>query len=161
MTEKKAPKSGGPGVEIRAAYTPYDPDDYATHWEGESMTKQSFAEACDINTIMSRYQKTGVIDHYATYGEQYGELSGDSFTDMMFKVVRAQDMFDDLPSAAREYFDHDPAKFLDYVSGENVDPNQLAELGLMREDWVPLEAANDPQPAPSEVPENQSADTPT
>lgn len=98
-----------------------------------SMTQQSFKEQCDVNNIMAKYQKTGVIDHINVYEGHYGDVDGTTFTEAMQTVANAQTMFMDLPSRAREAFDHDPAKFLDYVNNLEETPEArqfLTDLGL-------------------------------
>ena len=101
--------------------------------EGPSMTQQSFKDACDINQIMAKYQKTGIIDHINVYEPAYGEVDGTTFTEAMQTVANATTMFMDLPSRAREAFDHDPAKFLDYVNNLEDKPESrqfMYDLGL-------------------------------
>lgn len=99
---------------------------------GEVQTQQSFAESCNINTILARYQKTGVIDHVAKHGPEYGFVDGTDFTTQMQTIAKATSMFEELPSEARKHFNHDPAQFLDYVHDMDDEKfEQLAELGLI------------------------------
>lgn len=42
---------------------------------GDSMTHQSHAEACDVNAIIRRYDRTGVLPP-ATREAQYGDVTG-------------------------------------------------------------------------------------
>ena len=44
-------------------------------------------------------------------------------------VLKADEMFNDLPSRARRHFDNDPAKFLDFVQ-DPKNHEQLVDLGL-------------------------------
>jgi len=89
-------------------------------------TKQSFADECDINTIMSRYQSTGELPNLAD-NPQYFDATGMDFQDMQNKVVEAQSLFDALPSSIRNRFANNPAEFLSFVS----DPSNKSELGKM------------------------------
>lgn len=105
----------------------------STEFKEDSMTVQSFKDSCDINNIMKKYQRTGVIDHINVYEPQYGEVDGTTFTEAMQTVANATTMFMDLPGRVREAFDHDPAKFLDYV--DQAEPGiqhrqMLYDLGL-------------------------------
>ncbi len=97
---------------------------------GESKTKQSLAEESNINLIMERYTKTGIIDHVATYGATYADMpSLGDFHAAMNLVTEAQQMFDDLPAQVRSDFKNDPAEFLDFVTNpENEDA--MIEMGL-------------------------------
>lgn len=103
--------------------------------EEPSLTKQSFKESTDINNIMARYQKTGVLDHVSKFSGTYGDLDGQTFTEQQVIIANAISMFEELPSKARAFFEHSPANFLDYVDdlGDDPTPQQLttlAELGL-------------------------------
>lgn len=96
-----------------------------------SMTKQSFKRECDINNILVKYQKTGVFDHVSKYEPQYFDTSESDYHEAMNKVISAQEMFDDLPSKARDYFENDPAKFLQFFDENQSDSvDLLYDLGL-------------------------------
>lgn len=111
-------------------------------------TKQSFRDECDINNILARYQKTGVIDHVKNHSQEYGFASGDSFTESMNLVAAAKSMFEELPSQTRTKFENNPAKFLDFVQNEANIP-EMREMGLM----VPVEAITPPaEPEPATAP---------
>lgn len=130
---------------------------HARHFEGPTMTKQSFKDACDINQIMLRYQKTGIVDHVNKYEGQYADLDGATYTDYMNKVANALSMFEELPSKARTYFNHDPAQFLNYVNDldDNEDTRQhLVELGLSNHRI----AIPSDEPTPTPPPVKQDAD---
>lgn len=124
------------GVVIRAAYAAYDEASYATPVEGESMTKQSFKQECDINNIVKKYQKDGAVTHAVKYGGTYGFASGQTFQDAMNLCVSAQQMFEDLPSDIRNKFSNDPGQFLDYVQ-DPANAEEMEELGLVVEDPAP------------------------
>ena len=140
--------------QIRAAYGPKM--SFPTDVSGPSMTQQHFKDECDINQILARYQKTGVIDHVNTYAEQYGEMDGATFTEHMQAVARAQNMFEALPSTAREHFRNDPAQFLDYISEIDLtcddDLKRLVSLQLLEETGIQWSQAEDPK-GPFETPE--------
>ncbi len=115
---------------VRSAYGKKTPVRQA--FTEPSLTKQSFKKECDINVIMSKYQKSGLISHINTHEARYGETSAQSFTEAQYLVAEAQSMFAELPSKARRYFNDDPKAFLAFT--ENYDPEtdkqQLIDLGL-------------------------------
>lgn len=113
---------------------------FKTELEGESMTVQDAKDECDINRILAKFNRTGVIDHVAKYEPQYGEMTGVDFQDAMFKVSSAQTMFQELPAATRRKFDDDPAKFLDFVS-DKANRDQFVELGIASDSLI-AEAAS-------------------
>jgi len=99
----------------------------------ERMTQQQFAESCNINNILAKYQKTGLIDHVAKYQPQYGDCSGADYTEAMRTVANAKSMFEELPSSVRANFDHNPANFLDFARDLTPeDANEkLRKVGLI------------------------------
>ena len=112
--------------------TPYTPVVY-TQWDADDQArgpgaKQSFKDECDINNIVARYEKTGVLTHLnasqATYAD-VSELSG--YQDALDKVEAARKLFMGLPSELRAQFDNDPAKYLDALG--SLTPEQIKELG--------------------------------
>lgn len=94
----------------------------------KTRTKQQFTKECDINLIMTKFQKNGILTHLNKYGPQYGEVSGIDLLDAMTTLTKAQDMYDDLPSNVRKQFES-PAEFLDFV-GKDENIEKLREWGL-------------------------------
>ncbi len=94
-----------------------------------SLTKQSFTDECDINSIMRRFQKTGALDHVKNHQQNYGFATSEDFTSSMQLVATAQSMFNELPSTIRKEFNNEPGQFLDFVQNpENA--QKLEEMGL-------------------------------
>lgn len=54
-------------------------DPYATYNDEPSLTRQSFAEECDINNIVGTYTETGMINHIPRHEPQYGEAPDQTF----------------------------------------------------------------------------------
>lgn len=108
----------------------FDPDENRTH--------QEFGAECDINNIMAKYQRTGLVDHVAKHGLHYGDFPAMDFREALEFLDEAQQMFDELPSTVRRHFDNDPAAFLEFVQDpENKD--KVVEL-----------LGESPRPVPSE-----------
>ena len=110
-----------------------------------SLTQQQFKDECDINRIMDRYLKTGVLsdplDRRGTpkYGE-YADI-GD-YMEHMNKVVEANEMFEALPASIRKRFNNNPADLIEFV----MDSNNRAEaefLGLIDKEEVIEEKVTD------------------
>lgn len=123
----------------------------ALEFKGPGRTKQSMAEACDINRIMRRYLKSGQIDHLSRHGGQYGVASSQTFHESMNIIRKAEEMFMDLPSDVRKRFHHDPGEFLDFINavdadGAPVNLEEMRKLGLAKPEPVP-----EPEPKPREV----------
>lgn len=97
---------------------------------------QSFKDESDINNIMRKFQRTGMLDWLNTHDGEYGDVTGITFETSMATILKAQEMFDELPSTVRERFMNNPALFFDFVH----DPKNLAELrqlGLAKPEEVP------------------------
>jgi phage internal scaffolding protein len=98
------------------------------------MTQQQFKDEADINNIMARYQKTGVLVDPLTQAtrkpmfDDFSEL-GD-FRDHQQAVIDAQELFMQLPSRLRARFGNDPAELLQWLS-DPANKQEAIELGLM------------------------------
>lgn len=79
------------------------------------VTEQHHKAACDINKIMAKYQKTGVIEHINNHAERYGNVSGADFKTAQDLIAEQTSVFYELPAYARDAFDNDPANYLDLV----------------------------------------------
>lgn len=97
------------------------------YFEGPGRTHQEDKERCDINNIMKRYRKVGVLP-VSQLEMFYADVSemGDYRT-ALHNVQAVQGVFSKLPSDIRAAFDNDPAAFLDFTS----DPNNRAEMMRM------------------------------
>jgi phage internal scaffolding protein len=95
-----------------------------------TLTKQSFKDRCDINQIVGRFQKTGLVDHVARFNGDYADLVDvPDYHDAMNKIIAANECFISLPSSLRKRFNNDPGEFLDFV-GNPDNRDEMVELGL-------------------------------
>lgn len=126
---------------------------------GESLTQQHFKEECDINTIMRKYETSGLLNHINQFGGEYGDfLEAPDYHTALNQIMEAQDMFMSLPSKIRAKFGNDPEEFLVFVQDpENIE--ELRRLGLAkpvepiaRDEPAekPKEAGKPPKEAPAE-----------
>lgn len=102
----------------------------------ECQVQQQFKDSCDINNIMAKYQETGILDHVSNYGPQYGEVDAVTFKEAMDLVASSVTMFEELPAAARDYFNNNPEQFLEYMEGidqESGDLENDARIQKLRE----------------------------
>ncbi len=93
----------------------------------DGRTKQSFKNSTDINKILHRAQKTGVISHLAKHEAFYGEFEAFDFTEAQNTLARAGTMFQELPSEVRQEFNQSPQEFFDFVNAPD-NQGKLAEL---------------------------------
>ena len=94
-----------------------------------SMTKQSFKKEADVNVIISRFQKTGAVEHLNRYQGQYADLQAIDYHQAMNAVLAAQEMFETVPSSVRKQFGNDPQAFLDYAT-DPANLDKMREWGL-------------------------------
>ncbi len=97
--------------------------------EGKTRTHQSGKDECDINLIMAKYVKTGVMDHQKEYGENYGFATSVDLHEALTTVRTATEMFDALPAEIRTRMDNNAEKFLEFVQNPENEKEML-ELGL-------------------------------
>ncbi len=105
---------------------------------GPSRTKQAMGEESDINIIMAKYEKTGIINHVAKHGPRYADMPDQTeFSEAMNLVTDAQSMFEDLPAGLRSRFHNNPAEFLEFMSDEEKNLEEMRELGLIVPETIP------------------------
>ncbi len=112
---------------VKNAYSPSVP--YRLRC-GDGMAKQSFKEECDINTILKKYDKTGLIEHVSKYNGSYGDVTESvDYQTALNTVMSAESAFMSLPASIRTLFDNDPHRFLEFAQDpENAE--ELIEMGL-------------------------------
>mgnify|MGYP000326738181 FL=1 len=79
----------------------------------EKRTEQHHAKSCDVNTIMARYLKTGVIDHVTRHKGTYGDVSGADYLTAQNLVAEQKTIFEELPAFARDHYENDVANYLE------------------------------------------------
>lgn len=97
---------------------------------GEGGAKQSMREECDVNLIVQRFQKTGLISHLADGVPSFVDVSelGD-FRSVLEHCRSVEAYFQGLPAKVRAVFSNDSRSFMDYLEG-NPGVGDLEELGL-------------------------------
>lgn len=98
------------------------------------VTEQHHKKECDINTIIKKFDKTGLLTHVSKIEQRFGDATALEFKDAMDLVVGSRQMFDELPAEIRTEFDNDPGKLIEFMDDENNRPRAI-ELGLIRESW--------------------------
>jgi hypothetical protein len=124
----------------------------------EGKTRQSEADQADINKIIKRLDRDGILP-LSAFTQREGAFLDVSevpdFASAMQQVDKARDYFMSLPATSRAMFDNDPAKLLDAVRREDslqllVDAGVIPANEVRPAISVPVEGgAGAPSAAPS------------
>jgi phage internal scaffolding protein len=116
--------------------TPYNYDKDAAsnesglHCEDASLAQQHYREECDINTILQKFNITGLIPE-TPLSPRYGDFTGiGDYHTAMNRVIAVQDEFEALPAQIRARFDNDPANLIEFLENSDNRP-EAEELGLV------------------------------
>jgi len=125
-----------------------------------TMTKQAFADQCDINTIVREFTRTGMITHInerAAAGT-FQDLPDSMDYQQALELARSgQAAFDQLPAKVRARFGNDPAQFLDFIH-DPANQQEMIDLGLATDLRPPKAPESSPTAAPA--PEGVSPPSP-
>lgn len=131
---------------------------YGITFTQPTMAQQQFREECNINSIMKRYQVTGVIDHIAKHEGHYGDISPMSFHEAQNTIATANSMFEELPSSARKQFKNDPSIFLEYVQ-DPANADSLRDMGLAERSYpVQPDEPDEPPKKPATAAKEEKID---
>lgn len=118
-----------------------------------SLTRQEFADECDINTLMAQYDKTGILPSSMNNNvPQYLDITDiPDYREALDMLAEASAAFMALPAQVRREFDNDALKFVEFAQ----DPENLPQMrtwGLAPPEKVPeppmkVEVVSTPAPA--------------
>lgn len=119
---------------------------------GPSMTEQHHERECNMNHILRKYRKTGLVDHFNRYQGNYSDVTGAVDFQTALNIVNdGNDAFQSLPANIRNQFQNNPSTFLDFVSDpENTEA--MIEMGLAKpipQEPVPAPPVADPVEPPA------------
>lgn len=122
----------------------------------ESKTKTDQAASTDVNNIIRKYDRTGLITHLREAEGVYADVSEiGSYQDAVNVVQAAEESFLALPPGLRTRFDNDPAQFVDWASSASQD-----ERNALYGELTGLDRFNDAKSseAPQTPPDGPPAD---
>jgi len=138
---------------LRDFFKPHD--SFAVADWGPSLTRQEFVDECDINQIMLKYERTGVLPGPNAAEPMYVDFTQipDNLADSLRMMDEAQTAFMQLPATIRREFDNNALAFTEFA----MDPTNLDQM----RDWglaKPKEPAvtppvSPPAPPPAAPPE--------
>lgn len=133
--------------------TPYDGQRYRVSIafldengeQAQGRTHQEFKDECDVNLIIPKYDRTGLLTHINEAVKQYGDYSEvNEFQESMNLVVSATESFMQIPSNIRAMFNNDPGQFFEFATNP-ANHEKMVELGLA----TPIDNAYEKQPKTS------------
>ena len=113
-------------------YTRYSlPPDPAIEFTEPSLTEQHFKDECDVNVIVDRYTRTGVMPSGSTqplFGD-FADFPTDLLSSRKF-FDEAESRFMELPAEVRKEFNNSPLELLVALQ-DGTNRQRFVELGLI------------------------------
>lgn len=114
--------------------------------EMESKVQEQFADACQTDTIIRKYNTMGINPFIAAGGSQYLDTTQiPDFVCAQNAQIKVKEYFEGLPSDIRLEFNNDPMQFAEVVSDPR-NAEYLREIGILEP--LPAEQEGEKQPAP-------------
>lgn len=115
-----------------------------------SLTEQHHRDDCDINTIVSRYNRTGILP-VNNLPPIYGDVSlmPKDYAEATSMISSANSWFSSLPSALRSRFDNSPEKILSFLS-DPANHDEAVKLGLVEAPKIEKPIEKTPVESPAE-----------
>lgn len=115
----------------------------------ESKVQEQFADSCQTDTIIRKYNTMGINPFIAAGGSQYLDTTQiPDFLVAQNAQVKVKEFFEGLPADIRLEFNNDPMQFAEVVSDPN-NADYLREIGVLEP--LPPKAEGEKQPASSGV----------
>lgn len=115
-----------------------------------TLAKQAFADECDINTIVRRFNVTGELPANIRM-PSYGDFTGVfDFHTAMNAVAQAHESFEAMPAEIRARFHNNPQEFVEFCADEN-NRAEARKMGLVPAEELAAAqalAGTPPTPAP-------------
>ena len=95
--------------------------------DGESLTPadQSYKESADINNILEKAKRTGVVAHINENAQFYADMTDFDYEEARNKIAETDSAFYGLSAELRSEFQNDPAKFRNTVG--NMTPQEVQQ----------------------------------
>ncbi|QXP08653.1 MAG: internal scaffolding protein [Arizlama microvirus] len=100
-----------------------------------TLTEQAHKDVCNVNKIIKKYDKTGLISHVSKVNAQYGDVSGMEFRQAVEMIMKVNTEFAAMPSEVRSRFKNDPANLLNFMSNP-LNRDEAIKIGLIKQSWT-------------------------
>lgn len=123
-------------------------------FEKPTRVEKSHKDQVNINNIVARYLKTGLMERQMT-PPMYGDFSsGEDFHGALTKIRESEYAFMGLPASVRRRFRNDPGELLDFLADEENRAEAVALGLIVEEQAAPVDVGT---PAPAPAASNQAA----
>lgn len=100
---------------------------------GQDRTQQHLRDETNINHIIAKFKRTGVLQGARTTPPKFGDFTSADFMEMHNLVLQAKDDFMSLSARLRSRFANDPARLMAWLENpQNHD--EAVRLGLIKTD---------------------------
>jgi len=112
------------------------PERNPKEFQGPSLTQQHHAEAVNINTIVQKYHRTGILPNGNNPAKAvYGDFTAIDFQTAQQRITTAREAFEALPAQIRARFRNEPVELIKFMENpENLD--EAVKLGLAQKKEV-------------------------
>lgn len=110
----------------------HNPILYAIDFPADGLTHQSFADECDINSILQSWNRTGELGHINQFSGSYLDLTDAvDFQESLNRISEAEDAFFNLDAKIRAKFHNDPVELLAFIHDKTTSKEDLISHGLI------------------------------
>ena len=109
----RACKSAVAALKIRSRFAAETDKHPGVVFNAPTLCQQHFRDECDINNIMARFMKTGLLPSVNSGSYDFFD-AGESLTyhDACNLIAKADEVFGSLPASVRARFNNDPGEYL-------------------------------------------------
>lgn len=133
---------------------PIRPGRKLTYFDKDGKTQQHFRDEVNINSIIQRYKKTGVLGDPSRQSlarkALYGDFTALDFFQAQNMIAGAQQAFMSLPATIRKRFNNDPGEIIAFLENDE-NRKEAEELGIIAK--LPEVPVEKPEEKPAEKPE--------
>lgn len=99
------------------------------------VTEQSHKNQCDVNNIIKKYNKNGLISHVSSMKAEFGDVPLVDYKEMQDRLVKMQGEFNKLPVEVRKRFGNSPFNLISFMEDGN-NREEAVKLGLIDAQWT-------------------------
>jgi len=98
---------------------------------GDGLTQQNFKPICDVNTIVDKARRQGIVTHVNSRIPRYADCTSiPDYATAVQIVHTAETEFMKLPAKVRERFNNDPQKLVEFIS-DSKNYDEAVKLNLV------------------------------